>query len=122
MGRWYLYAALAGALTFGVYLFFDGGWTTHLPDGAIEECRDGAQSRGIDGATGAAGGVAEGGFSPGLRCEVSGTSFFMPASAGDYASLGWAALTGAPLGVAVIAVLHPIVILIRRRRGEPEAV
>lgn len=120
MGRWYLYAALAGTLAFGVYLFFEGGWTTHLPDGTVEECQDGARSRGID--PGSTEGFTEGGFSPGLRCEVNGTSFFMPATGGDYVSLlVWAVLIGAPLGLLVMAALHPVIYL-RRRRREPETV
>jgi hypothetical protein len=117
MGRWYLGAVLAGTLVIGIYTFFDGGWTTHLPDGTAEDCLAGAHEPGIDTSTASVGGEDRGGFHAGLRCQVNRTSFFIPASADDYAGLiFWAVALGGLAALLLMACVHPVLIGVRRVR------
>jgi hypothetical protein len=102
-------------LVIGVFMFFGGGWTAHLPDGTTEDCVAEAQRRGIEVSHATVGGDDQGGFPSGLRCHIDNASFFIPASTGDYAGLVvWAAMLGGPSGLFLMALLHPGVGGIRR--------
>jgi len=108
--RWYLVFALAGTLVFGVYSFFNEPWMTHLPDGQVEDCIAAAPEHGITGLLGGGGRPTT--SPPGLRCEINGKTFVIPASFGDYVALVfWSLVLGVPLGLLlawpVRAVMRP---------------
>ena len=115
--RWHLVAALIGTLAFGVYSFFNEEWMTHLPDGTVEDCIAAAPDQGLREPFGGGGEPTT--SPPGLRCEVNGTTFVIPADAGDYVGLLlWSVMVGAPLGL-VGGGLTRAVIGRRRRPDDP---